>query len=88
MLYDGRPPLFAPPPLIMSAPAYHLVDPELCPTCGQERVGPAGRLGASVDGPDVAPFKELLRKTGREGQVVAVYFCGELWHSGRPGGAP
>jgi hypothetical protein len=48
MLFEGRPPLPEAPPLVMSAPAYWLVDPELCPKCRRERTEPGGWLSVSV----------------------------------------
>ncbi|GAC1521596.1 MAG: hypothetical protein NVS3B1_05960 [Marmoricola sp.] len=44
MLYEGRPPLPVAPPVNQGAPAYHLADPDLCPTCGELRTGRPGLL--------------------------------------------
>jgi hypothetical protein len=44
MLYQGRDPLPEAPPVIHSAPAYYLTDPDLCHVCGGEIRMPGKKL--------------------------------------------
>lgn len=80
MLYQGRPPLDEKPPVVHAAPAYHLVDPDLCPQCGGERSKPGGSLATSILPPD--SVASMYHQTyGRNmGKTVTRVMCNEDWH--------
>jgi hypothetical protein len=90
MLYEGKPPTEERPPTMGSAPAYYLVDPDLCPTCGGERNGPGRRLGSSPLEDDASWHVRLAElafawKDGERyeipiGKVRVVVECVEPWH--------
>lgn len=77
MLIDGRPPLPEAPPLVMAAPAYHLVDPDLCPTCGLVRDGKPGLLASTMRLPSELA-KQLIQPVSKTYTLV---FCGEDWQA-------
>lgn len=84
MLYAGRSPLPEKPPLVNSAPAYWLIDPELCPNCGGERDGAAREIGRSLE-PDskLAHLYSLGNEKNPLGKTLTVTYCNEDWHKGR-----
>lgn len=85
MLYQGRAPLNEKPPHHWGACGYHLTDPDLCPSCGQERTGPGGELGRSIAAKDdVTRWAKGLGERV-EGKVVTVTYCAQEWHSGPKG---
>ena len=81
MLIDGRPPLPDAPPHFLGAGGYHLVDPELCPTCGGERVGPSRELGRTSERPAGLERLWAEEESGRSFKnTVSVLMCAEPWH--------
>jgi len=93
LLVDGKPPLPEPPPVYMGAPAYHLVDEELCPYCGELKLDPGGILMGSI----VPPVEfDRLWTTGAgahrwingqwekvdtpHGKTYTKVICNEDWH--------
>jgi hypothetical protein len=80
MLFEGRPPLAAPPPLRMGGPAYWLTDPDLCPFCGRERNGPGGNVARTT----IQPFGHPLADVFDVPDGTTIEECGEWRPDPRP----
>ncbi len=86
ILVEGKPPLENPPPVICSAPAYHLVDPDYCPNCGGLKSEPGKNLAASIDrNESIVQDMEKHRQINEPplGKVVVYAFCNERCHPRR-----
>ncbi len=82
LLLDGRPPLAEAPPRYLGAGGYHLVDPDLCPTCGAERTAPPRELGRSNRRPSDLQRLRAEQESGHSfDKTVSVLICAEPWHT-------
>ncbi len=82
MLVDGRPPLPEAPPRYLGARGYHLVDPDLCPTCGAERTAPPRELGRSDRRPSDLQRLRAEQESGHTfDKTVSILICAEPWHT-------
>lgn len=77
MMMEGLPPLKDAPPVVLSAPAYHLVDELFCQFCGGRRDDP-GRTVSLEAGAHTKYFMDPVDAV--KGKWITKIVCGMEWH--------